>query len=174
MTLHPCSRQSEVQQLLSHGHWPHACPADLRAHLAGCRSCRDLLLVTQAFQQSRAAASAQVKLPPAGAIWWRAQLRRRNAAVERVGKPIMGAYLFALSITVLVATAFAISQAHHGVRWLDWLDWMAQSQSASPHVEPFSASTLLSSGGSLMILIPVFATLALVGAVAVYLAVERQ
>jgi hypothetical protein len=130
-----------------------------------------LLVVTQAFQQSRAAASAQVKLPPPGAIWWRAQLRRRNAAVERVGKPILGAYLFALALTILVAFAFAISQARHGLRWLGWI---GQSGSAAPHVDSLNLSALLSSGGPLMVLISIFATLALLGAVAVYLSAEKQ
>jgi len=171
MTFRACTRQPEVQELLARGHWPHACPPELRAHLADCRSCADLLLVTQAFQQSRAAAAAEVRLPAPGAIWWRAQLRRRNAAVERVGRPILGAYVFALSITVLVAAGLAISQARHGLRWLDWL--MAWLGDALP-TQMFSPSAWLSSGGSLMVLIPVFATVVLVGAVAVYLTAERQ
>jgi hypothetical protein len=171
MTLRPCARQSEIQQLLASGHWPHACPADLHAHLADCRSCADLLLVTQAFQQSRAMAAAEVRLPAPGAIWWRAQLRRRNAAVERVSKPIFGAYVFALSLMVLAAAAVAISQARHGLRWLDWL---SQSQNAGLDFEAFNPLTLLNAGWSLTLLIPILATLALVGAVAVYLATERQ
>lgn len=171
MTLRPCPRQSEVRELLASGHWPHACPTDIRAHLADCRSCADLVLVTQAFQQSRAAAAAEVTLPAPGAIWWRAQLRRRNAAVERVGKPIFGAYVFALSIMVVVTTALAISQAHHGLRWLEWLQ---QSQGTALGLEAFNPVALFSSGWSLGLLIPILATLALVGAVAVYLSTERQ
>jgi len=173
MTFSPCSRQPEVQQLLADGHWPHACPPDLRAHLADCRSCREFLLVTQAFQQSRTTAAAQVKLPPAGAIWWRAQLRRRSAAVERVGKPILGAYIFALVLTVLVAMVFVISQARHGLHWLDWLGSLGQSN-AAVHVDSLSPSAWFSSGGTLMVLIPIFATIALLGAVAVYFAAEKQ
>jgi len=156
-----------VTELLARGHWPHACPAELRAHLAECKSCGQLLLVTQAFQQSRAAAAAEVKLPAPGAIWWRAQLRRRNAAVERVGRPILGAYVFALTITLLVAAVVAVSQARHGLRWLEW-------GSTSLHLDSFSPSAWLSSAGPLTVLIPVFATLALVGAVVVYLSAERQ
>ena len=171
MTLRPCPRQSEIQELLASGHWPHACPADLRAHQAECRSCADLLLVTQAFQQSRAAAAGEVRLPAPGAIWWRAQLRRRSAAVERVGKPILGAYVFALSIALVVAAAMAISQARHGLRWFDWL---GQSQGAALDLQVFNPLTLLNAGWSLTVLIPILATLALLGAVAVYLATERQ
>jgi len=171
MTPRPCPRQPEVQELLASGHLPHACPPELRSHLDGCRSCADLALVTQAFQRCRAGAAAQAQLPAPGAIWWRAQLRRRNAAVERVGKPILGAYVFALSMTVLVAVVFAVSQARHGIRWLDWL---GQSQNSAAHFQLFSPLVLLNPGWSLTVLIPVLATLALLGAVAVYLAAERQ
>jgi hypothetical protein len=171
MTLRPCPRQPEVQELLASGHWPHACPAELRAHLAECRSCADLALVTEAFQRSRAAAAAQAQLPAPGAIWWRAQLRRRNAAVERVGKPILGAYVFALSMTVLVGAVFAVTQARHGIRWLDWL---GQSQDSTTHFQWLNVLMLWNPGWSLTVLIPVLATLALLGAVAVYLGAERR
>jgi hypothetical protein len=165
MTLRTCPRQTEVQQLLAQGHWPHACPPELRAHLGDCRSCAELVLVTQAFQQSRAATAAQVKLPAAGAIWWRAQLRRRNAAVERVGKPVLGAYVFALAVVVLAAAMFAISQARHGLHWLDWVGQPSES---------FNPAGWLSAGGSLLVLIAVFAMVALVGAVVVYVAAEKH
>jgi hypothetical protein len=171
MTLRPCARQPEVRELLASGHWPHACSVELRSHLADCRSCADLAVVTQAFQQSRASAAAQAQLPAPGAIWWRAQLRRRNAAVERVGKPILGAYVFALSMTVLVAVVFAISQARHGIRWLDWL---GQSPDSATHLQWLSALMPSNPGWSLALLIPVLAMLALLGAVAVYLSAERQ
>lgn len=171
MNLRTCTRQSEVKEVLACGHWPQACPAELQAHLAECRSCAELLLVTHAFQQSRSTASAQVKLPAPGAIWWRAQLRRRNSAVERMAKPIMGAYVFALAIALLVAATAVVSQARHGVRWLDWL---GQSQGAALRLESFSPSALLNSAGGLMVLIPLLATVAVLGALAVYLAAERQ
>jgi hypothetical protein len=171
MTLRLCSRQAEVLALVARGHWPHACPPELRAHLGDCRSCADLLLVTQAFLDARATTALQAQLPAPGAIWWRAQLRRRNAAVERVGKPILGAYIFALSITLLVAAALVVSQARQGFRWLDWL---GQSQIAAVHAQSFNPSAWLSSGWSLMVLIPVLATVAVLGAVVVYVAAERQ
>jgi hypothetical protein len=159
MTLR-CSRAPEVRELLARGHWPLACPPDLRAHLDACRSCSELLLVTRAFQQSHAATSAQAQLPPPGLLWWRAQLRRRNAAVERVGRPILGAYVFALATLVFVAVAFLVTQVRHGFAWFDWL---AQSQIAAS----------LSTGWSFLILLPILATVVLVSAVVVYLTTER-
>ena len=171
MNLLICSRQREVTELLARGHWPHACPPELRAHLADCRSCGDLLLVTQVFQQSRQRAVGEVRLPQAGAIWWRAQLRRRNAAIERVSRPILGAYIFALSFTLVVAAAIAISQAKHGLRWLEWF---GQTSSTALRADSLLPSAWFNAGGTLAILIPVLATAALVGALVVYFAVERQ
>jgi hypothetical protein len=163
-----CFRQSEVKELLNHGHWPHACPAELHAHLADCPSCAEFLLVTQAFMQSRAVTASQVILPGAGTIWWRAQLRRRNAAVERMGKPILGAYVFALAFIVVVAAVAGISQLHHGSNWFDQMSQIADRfQTASP----IAASN---PGGALTLLIPIFATLALLGAVFFFFAGERK
>ena len=167
MMLRPCSRQPEVQQMLALGHWPHACPPELGAHITACKACSEFLLVTQAFQQSRTNAAAEVRLPAAGAIWWRAQLRRRNAAIEHMARPMFGAYIFALTITLVVAVVFTVSQARHGLRWLNWF--------AQTGVHPeASSSALLSSVSSFPILIAVFATVALVGAVVVYLSAEKQ
>ncbi|MDR3771728.1 MAG: hypothetical protein P4L26_00175 [Terracidiphilus sp.] len=171
MTFRTCARRSEVLELQARGHWPHACPPELHAHLAECRSCGELLVVTQAFQRLRASAAAQAELPAPGYLWWRAQLRRRNAALERMAKPILGAYVFALSILAVAGAALAASQARQGFRWLDW---MGQIQISTLHVESFSPSALVNAGGGLLVVIPVVATLALLSAVAVYLAVERQ
>jgi hypothetical protein len=163
-----CSRQSEVKELLDHGHWPHACPAELRVHIADCTSCNEFLLVTQTFRQSRAVTASQANLPAAGAIWWRAQLRRRNAAVERIGKPILGAYVFALAFLVVVAAVAVVNQIQHGLSWFDEMAQIADRfQTASPIAAP-------SPSGALTLLIPIFAMLALVGAVFVYLAGERK
>jgi predicted anti-sigma-YlaC factor YlaD len=168
MTLRPCTRQSEVKGLLDSGHWPHACPADLREHLAGCRSCSEFLLVTRAFKQDRAAAVAVPHLPAPGAIWWRAQLRRRNAAMRQVSRPILGAYVFALLMLVVVAGAVAVSRMSSVVQWLGQAQWDDLPWRS------FNPLTMLNLGLSGPVLIPVFATLALLGAVAVYLATEKQ
>jgi hypothetical protein len=170
MSLRTCSRKSEVLAMQACGHWPQACPPDLREHLDHCRACAEVLLLKHAFQQQREITASSVQLPAAGAIWWRAQLRRRNAALERVGKPILGAYLFALMTTFIVAAALIGSQARHGLRWLDWL-------TSNPIPDLHSQSSLLTSTNpdfGLALLIPIFATLVLIGALIVYLAGERQ
>jgi hypothetical protein len=174
MTLKACSCEKEIGQLLARGQWPQAGTTELRAHLGTCTSCADLVLVTLAFQSARAASAAVPTLPSPGVLWWRAQLRRRNAAVERVGKPILGAQIFAISVTLLLVIGLAVSQATHGFRWLSWLEQIPQPQFAPLSTDFFSPAALFTSGSTLLVLMPVLATLALLGGVVVYLASEKQ
>jgi hypothetical protein len=172
MTFSPCSREKEVAELLARGQWPQASTPELRAHASACRACGELILVTSAFQHARAQAASAAKLSSPGALWWRAQLRRRNAAVERVGKPILGAQIFALALYLFAAVAIVVSQARHG---LNWLSWAAQRpQISSLHLEALWASTFFNPGWGLLVLIPALATLALLGGVVVYVASEKQ
>jgi hypothetical protein len=172
MIFSPCSREKEVTELLKQGGWPDACAPDLRAHVSECRTCAELVLVTAAFQSARADAASVAKLSSPGALWWRAQLRRRNAAVERVGKPILGAQIFALGVNLMLAIGFVAYQARHGVNWLSWLEQLPQAFTI--RLQSLWSATLFDSGWSLMVVIPALATVALLSGVAVYLATERQ
>jgi hypothetical protein len=173
MRFNSCSSEKEVAELIARGQWPQASTPELRAHASACRACGELILVTSAFQRARTQAASAAKLSSPGALWWRAQLRRRNAAVERVGKPILGAQIFALAIYLFAAVAFIVSQARHG---LNWLSWAAQlPQLSSLHLEALWPAGLFNPGwGLLVLLIPALATLALLGGVVVYLASEKQ
>jgi hypothetical protein len=175
MTLRTCPHEKDVTELLARGHYPQACPPELHAHLEGCRSCADLVLVTRAFQTARAQTAAAANLPAPGLLWWRAQLRRRNEAVERIGKPILGAQIFALAVSVLFAIAFLATQATHGLRWTAWFDgvsWPAQAPAL--HLDTMIPASLFSSSLGLLVAIPVCATLLLLAGVAIYLASERK
>jgi len=172
MSFSPCNREKEVAELLARGQWPQACTPELRAHARACRYCGDLVAVILAFQSARAQAASAAKLGAPGALWWRGQLRRRNAAVERVGRPILGAQIFALCICALAAAALAVSQARHGLHWLAWLAQLPQPLSL--HLDALWPFSLSSSGAGLLVLIPVLATLALLSGLVVYLASEKQ
>lgn len=142
--LRTCPRESEVNELVARGQWPQASAPDLRDHVRACRACRDLALVAGAFQGARAetvaaAQTASVRFGSAGALWWRAQLRRRNAAVERIGRPLLGAQIFALAVSLLTAAGFIGFEARHGIAWLNWLEALPQSA-------PLRLSDLSSSG----------------------------
>ena len=170
MTFKACSREKEVKELLARGHWPQACTSELRSHVGACPSCRDLVLVTHTFQQAQELPPAvERRLSPPGVLWWRAQLRRQNAAVERISKPIWGAQIFALAINLLIAVGFVASQAKHGLHWLDNL-----SQFQIPTLETLWSLTSTMTAWDLMLLISGLATLGVLSGVVLYLAWERH
>jgi len=172
MTLYPCPHEMEIAALLACGQWSQAAPVELRAHAVACPSCAELALVTSAFRLSRTTAAAAAPLVSPGIVWWRAQLRRRNAAIERVARPIVGAQIFAFVVCIAVAIGFAAS---HAVQGLDWITSL--SQLLRPHALDIARlwpSSPTSSGSALWVLVPLLATLALLGGVAVYLASSEE
>ena len=189
MMLHSCPREKEVKELVECGRWPVAAATatELQAHVGNCRSCSDLVLVTAVFQCARAEAVREAKIGSAGVLWWRAQLRRRNEAVEQISRPILGAQIFALAVMLALAIGFVVWQARHGLAWLAWPIWSCSflqlPQTAALHLDFLSpatqwVSTLSGSGLSSLltpiVLIPAASTLALLGGVVVFLASERQ
>jgi hypothetical protein len=105
-------------------------------------------------------------------LWWRAQLRRRNEAVERIGRPILGAQIFALAVNLVLAVTFVVWQARNGLAWLTRLEQLPQT--ATLHLGSLWSSAMLNFGLDWMVMIPALATLALLGGVVVYLASEKQ
>jgi hypothetical protein len=172
MTLSPCPHEKEIAALLACGQWPHAAPADLRTHAAACRSCAELALVTSAFRAARTRAAAAAPLVSPGILWWRAQLRRRNAAIERVTRPILGAQIFAFLVCIAVAVGFATSHAAQGLGWIEELRQTARSPSTD--LARLWPSSLAGSGSALWVLVSVLATVALLGGMAVYLASSEE
>jgi hypothetical protein len=172
MIFSSCPHEKEVAELLVRGHWEHACSPELRNHVSACRACNDLVLVSTAFQSARADAAGAASIGSPGPLWWRAQLRRRNEALMRVRKPLLGAQIFALAVNLLLAGGFLAFLAKDGVQWLSWLEQIRQTQGS--FFGSLWPSTLFSSGWNLMVMIPVLATLAMLSGVVVYLASERQ
>jgi hypothetical protein len=183
VTIRPCPHGPAIRDLLHSGHWPHACPAELRAHAAACRSCGDLVVLTQAFRADRAASAASAQLPPPGLLWWRAQLRRRNSAVQSIARPLLGAHIFAFAVALLVAVAIVLSQARHGLRWLAELSqspalrfsslWSVPSHDLARDLARDPAQWL-GLGWNPPYLIPALGLLVLLGGVVVYLTSEKQ
>lgn len=169
--LQRCSHEDEIRQLTAQGRWPAASTEELRAHAADCRVCGDLVLVVEAFQKARAATLGLARPVPASVLWWRAQLRQRTEAVERLGRPIFGAQVFALVMLLLLGTGMAVWQARDGVAWLTWLE---QAPQAALHLDTLWAAALNGSGWNWMVLLPATALVALLSGVVVYLALGEQ
>ena len=179
MTLRTCPREKEVNELVALGQWPvaSATAPELRAHVATCRSCRELVLVATAFQHERTQVAGAVRLGPPGVLWWRAQLRQRNAAVERIGRPMLGAHIFALVVNLLLAIGLAVWQARHGVAWLTRLEHLPRTSTiylSSQWLDSLRSSTSFGSDWNWVVLIPAAATLLLLGGAVIYLVSEKQ
>lgn len=169
-----CAREKEVADLLQRGHYPQACSAELRSHVAECRACGRLVLLTQTFQQARAEAAAMARLDSPGVLWWRAQLRRRNAAIERISKPLLGAQVLAVAASliaclVLVAGFLAVPTAH-GSPWLSRIEEAPRSL----HLGSLWPSTFPPLAGDLWLVVPILAVMAVLGGVVAYVASEER
>ncbi len=165
-----CPREREVTDLLHRGHWPQASPAELRCHVEECRRCSELVAVTQTLQAARTQSLAAAHLPTSGSLWWRAQLRRRNQAIERISRPIFGAQVFAGAAVCLIAVCFLAWEFRRGFRLLDWVAALPQSL----HLDALLPAELPHMQGASWLLLPVLASLLLVGGVVAYFASEKQ
>jgi len=170
----PCPREAEAQAVLRRGHWPDACDPELRQHVATCDRCSSRLLVLKTFQTVRAESMQAAHLGHPGLLWWRAQLRRRNEALERVRKPAITGQVFALCISVLTAVALLGSQIRKGVDWSSWLPgWLPAPSTLSPSDALSLIESVKADWGPILLLTG-FGTAILLGAVVVYLAADRN
>lgn len=167
MTFRTCPYEKELRQALKDGHWPAGCGPELRQHVQRCSSCGDLALVTEALHVARNQSLQESAVTP-DLLWWRAQLRRRRAATERVGQPVTVAQIFAWAVSLVAAIGFVVSQYSHGLRWSTW--WSEVSPARILHAWPNAGQNL---DWNPVLLIPTLCALALVAGVVVYLLSEK-
>jgi hypothetical protein len=167
MKLRSCPYEKELTAALRNGTWPQACGDELRDHVSGCRDCNDVVLITQTLRQARAEAASTAPVPPAGLLWWRAQLQRRNAALERMNQPVVLTGKIALGGTVGAAIALALLKTRDVSGWLHWIAQL-------PSSDAFRLDTLFAPSPGMVnwapeLVIVGLAAVALFGGVAVYL-----
>jgi hypothetical protein len=171
MTFRACSYEKELTQALKDGHWPEGCGPELRAHVDVCDNCSDLVLVTQTFQRARSESDQSAPCGSPSLLWWRAQLRRRYAATERVSRPITIAQTFAWIVTLLVGIAFVASQYHRGLHWASW--WSELVPLRILHVLSIAPVGYAQVDTNLLLFISGSGVLLLFSALVVYLASEK-
>ena len=162
----PCPNEAEVQAILRQGHWPQACDPELREHIETCRTCGEQLLVLHAFHTARAQSMQAARIDHPNLLWWRAQLRRRNEALQLVSRPITTAQVFAFCISILAAAALLR-------KGFSWSSWFPQSSTAS-HFDALSFFTSIEADWGLFLLLTGLGTVLLLSAVVVYLASDRS
>lgn len=170
MTIGACPREQDLIDLLGRGQWPEACPEDLRTHVAGCRACRELVLVRTAFTRERVIAAAQPRLESPGVLWWRAQLRRRNAAIERISKPLLGAQVFAWAVCLAAAVGYVLWQLRRGFDWLAWLGDLPRAL----HLDALVPTSLGDSPWGVWLAVSTGVMVLVMGGVLVYLGSEKR
>ena len=169
MTFRTCSFENELTQALKDGHWPQGCAPELRAHVENCTNCSDLVLVTQTFQSARRESERAALSGSPSLLWWRAQLRRRNAATERVSRPVTIAEIFALVVYVFVGVVLVASQYRHGLKWSSW--WAEITPSRAFHFLSVGSGQI---DPNLLLLIFGFGVLGLVSILVVYFVSEKS
>lgn len=167
MRLESCARATELKQALAGGQWPQAVSDDLRAHVRGCRNCRETILLATTFQEARTVSMAAARVGSPGLIWWRAQLRRRNEAMKRIAKPLIGAQIFAASVLLLAAlTVLGFYLRQQGGVW-NALKGLQQAVA-----ERFALSSA-STGAGWMLPLALLSALAVFGGAVVYFSSDR-
>ena len=83
-----CQHEDNVVAAVLSGRWPHGCDEDLRAHVAACAVCHEVTTITGLLREDQATSVADVRVPAAGQIWWRAAIRARVEAAHTVSRPL--------------------------------------------------------------------------------------
>jgi len=104
-----CTREQDVLDAIASYRWPNRCEEELRAHVAGCAICRDLIEVVRPLVDEQEQASLEVRVPPASVVWWRAQIRARNEAARAVAWPITIAQAVAIATVLAIAAVLVLT-----------------------------------------------------------------
>jgi hypothetical protein len=107
-----CEFEAEVLAAVLQSRWPARVDAELRAHVAECAICSDVVAIAGAIDEAREELRDGAVVPDAGRVWWLAQLRARHEAAATAGRPITAAQVvaFACAVALLGACFGAMSK----------------------------------------------------------------
>ena len=103
--MNECDREEDVLDALAARRWPDRAPDDLRLHVTTCTVCADLAEVATAVLDDRQQLWSEARVPPAGVVWWRAQLRAREDAARAAGRPVAFIQGVAASVSLWLMVA---------------------------------------------------------------------
>ena len=124
--------------------------------------------MARALELESAQAKAEMALPTAGLVWWKAQMRARREAADQAAQPIAIVEGLAWVSGVLCLVGTAIWQR----RWIEeWLGWFAQITQFSHfawsslwsqglRTGPWSLTLMMVLGAGLLVSALVYAVLA--------------
>ena len=130
MSVPVCPREQDLLEAVTSGRWPDRAPDELRAHAAACRVCGALAAVAAALRDEHDVALGDARVPDAGLVWRRAQIRARAEAARAAARPITLALGLTMACFAGVAVALAGSAAAWLAPWIHWLGAFASEASA--------------------------------------------
>src|SRR2546430_2097745 len=92
-----CDHEDDVLIAVDTGRWPERADAELRAHVAACDVCRDVVEVALAFREDEVAPGP---MPDASRVWLQSQIRARADAARLAERPISVAQAVAFACIV--------------------------------------------------------------------------
>jgi hypothetical protein len=116
-----CEFEADTLAAALQSRWPERVDAQLRAHVAACAICSDVVAIATAIDYSREDLRAQAVVPDSGRVWWLAQLRERREAAETAGRPISAAQVVAFACAVgLLGACFGATSTwfQSALRWI--------------------------------------------------------
>jgi hypothetical protein len=132
MKLEQCDREQAVLDALSSGRWATPWGEEIRQHAASCAVCSEVVLVAESLRREERSAEAEVRLPSAGLVWWKAQLSARRAAEQRAAQPIALVERFAQAVGALSAFGIGVWQWPRIAGWLGGAKLAARAPAGSP------------------------------------------
>jgi len=147
-----CEREIEVVAALLDGRWPEGCEASLREHVDACASCAEVAVVAGALRAEHLAAVQEAVPPPSGAVWWRAQRRAKQEALETASRAITTVQAASVSIAAVIALTIA------GFTRETWTGWIARISDGfyfgAYQLTPAASTLMLAGAASMLLLAP--------------------
>jgi predicted anti-sigma-YlaC factor YlaD len=106
-----CDREDELLEALGRGF----IGPDLDEHVAACENCGELRLVAGALLDERVEAIREAAVPSAEAMWWRIQLRQREAAQRAARRSLLIGQAATLAFASALIAVFFGSDVAAGV-----------------------------------------------------------
>ena len=102
-----CPREPEVVSAVLLRRCPEETNEDLRTHAGACAVCEEVAVVASLLREDHEALRADVRVPPAGQVWWRAAVRAGLEAAHAAARPITWLHGLATASTLGLAVAVA-------------------------------------------------------------------
>jgi len=166
MTMTPsCPREAEVLDLVWTNQWPARAERSLVEHVEACEVCRDLAAVAAAVGDLNEVTVADLKVPDASVVWYRAEVRARQELTRRATRPVAAAQIAAAVVGLGgVLTAWRLG----GASIVGW--WRGLSAPELPQVSLWSALATFTSSPAWPWILAAAAAWALMVPAALYIA----